>query len=140
VANACQVRASLLPKWNSREDPGSENLGIPTWYYGNEPPILFATPTGKYFFNSVREDGLVSIATSGIVFGAGKAGTVQEIFQGAPFNLYRDKGTAGTPMVLLGAQYWNPPPEKGTPAAAAEGSSAKACLGIAVDARRSSWR
>jgi hypothetical protein len=29
--------------------------------------------TGKYFFNSVREDGLVTIASGGIVFGPGKA-------------------------------------------------------------------
>ena len=44
------------------ELPESVSLGIPTWYYGNEPPNLFASHAGKYFFNSVREDGLVSIA------------------------------------------------------------------------------
>jgi predicted Rossmann-fold nucleotide-binding protein len=86
VQSAAQVRACLLPKWNSREKPGSESLGVPTWYYGNEPPNLFASHTGKYFYNSVREDGLVTIAAGGIVFGPGSAGTVQEIFQDVPIN------------------------------------------------------
>jgi predicted Rossmann-fold nucleotide-binding protein len=108
IASACAVRASLLPKWNSKEKAESESLGVPTWYYGNEPPNLFASYTGKYFFNSVREDGLVSIAGGGIVFGPGKAGTVQEVFQDAPLNFYRHTGTLPTPMVLLGVDYWNP--------------------------------
>jgi predicted Rossmann-fold nucleotide-binding protein len=108
VASAAAVRASLLKRWNAKEQPKSESLGIPTWYYGNEPPNLFASHTGKYFFNSVREDGLVSIAGGGIVFGPGNAGTVQEVFQDAPLNYYRDLGTRPTPMILLGVQYWNP--------------------------------
>jgi len=108
VASACEVRKNLLKRWNAREKTQSESLGIPTWYYGNEPPNLFASHTGKYFFNSVREDGLVSIASGGIIFGPGKAGTVQEVFQDAPLNFYRKKGTRATPMVLLGADYWNP--------------------------------
>jgi predicted Rossmann-fold nucleotide-binding protein len=111
VASACAVREKLLRSWNAREKQQSESLGIPTWYYGNEPPNLFATHTGKYFFNSVREDGLVSIASGGIIFGPGKAGTVQEIFQDAPLNFYRQKNTRPTPMVLLGVDYWNPPCE-----------------------------
>jgi predicted Rossmann-fold nucleotide-binding protein len=108
VASACAVRATLLPSWNSREPLGSESLGVPTWYYGNEPPNLFTSHTGKYFFNSVREDGLVSIASGGIVFGPGNAGTVQEIFQDAPLNYYRNPNVRATPMVLLGSDYWNP--------------------------------
>lgn len=88
------------------------SLGIPTWFYGNEPPNLFATHTGKYFFNSIREDGLVSVANGGIVFGpgaAGAAGTVQEIFQDTTLNYYRTKETPPpSPMVLLGVDYWNP--------------------------------
>jgi predicted Rossmann-fold nucleotide-binding protein len=109
VASACDVRERLLKKWNSKEKEESYSLGIPTWYYGNEPPNLFASHTGKYFFNSVREDGLVSIASGGIVFGPGKAGTVQEIFQDTPLNFYRPKGTRPTPMILLGVDYWDPP-------------------------------
>jgi hypothetical protein len=97
-----------LPAPRPYEKPGGESLGIPTWYYGNEPPNLFASHTGKYFFNSVREDGLVTIAGGGIVFGPGNAGTVQEVFQDAPLNYYRDPGARPTPMILLEVEYWNP--------------------------------
>jgi len=100
---------SPMPKWNSTELPDSASLGIPTWFYGNEPPNLFATHTGKYFFNSIREDGLVSVANGGIVFGPGAAGTVQEIFQDTTLNFYRTKEMPPpSPMVLLGVDYWNP--------------------------------
>ena len=108
IASAASVRARLLGRWNGRERRESWSLGIPTWYYGNEPPNLFASHSGKYFFNSVREDGLITIADGGIIFGPGKAGTVQEIFQNAPLNYYRTDGTAATPMVLLGTRFWNP--------------------------------
>jgi predicted Rossmann-fold nucleotide-binding protein len=109
VQSACAVRAQVVPKWNSTERPESTSLGIPTWFYGNEPPNLFATHTGKYFFNSIREDGLVSVANGGIVFGPGAAGTVQEIFQDTTLNYYRTKETPPpSPMVLLGVDYWNP--------------------------------
>jgi hypothetical protein len=87
----------------AREKAESESVGIPTWYYGNEPPNLFASHTGKYFFNSVREDGLVSIASGGIVFGPGNAGTVQEIFQDAPLNYYREVHARPAPWF-----YWVP--------------------------------
>jgi len=108
IAGAAAVRTMLLGTWNGREKRGSWSLGIPTWYYGNEPPNLFASHSGKYFFNSVREDGLITIADGGIVFGPGKAGTVQEIFQNAPLNYYRSDDAVTTPMVLLGADFWNP--------------------------------
>ncbi len=106
IASAAAVRAKLLGTWNGRERRESFSLGIPTWYYGNEPPNLFASHSGKYFFNSVREDGLLVIADGGIIFGPGSAGTVQEIFQDAPFNFYRTGEAA--PMVLLGSHFWNP--------------------------------
>jgi len=80
-------------------------LGIPTWLYGHEPPNLFATHSAKLFFNSLREDGLVTVADGGIIFAEGNAGTVQEIFQDATQNYYRDKARP-TPMVLLVPEYW----------------------------------
>jgi predicted Rossmann-fold nucleotide-binding protein len=113
VQSACALRAQVLPKWNAPELADSASLGIPTWFYGNEPPNLFATHTGKYFFNSIREDGLVSVANGGIVFGPGAAGTVQEIFQDTTLNFYRKSETPPpSPMVLLGVDYWNPVPAK----------------------------
>ena len=81
------------------------SLGIPTWLYGHEPPTIFATGIAKYFDNSAREDGLVSVARRGIVFAPGGAGTVQELFQDAAQNSYFALGEA-SPMVLLGSQFW----------------------------------
>ncbi|WOI52858.1 hypothetical protein [Parvularcula sp. LCG005] len=81
------------------------SIGIPTWFYGHEPPSVFATRIAKYFANSVREDGLLMVANHGIIFAPGNAGTVQEIFQDAAQNYY---GTSGhrSPMILLGTDYW----------------------------------
>ncbi len=81
------------------------SLGIPTWLYGHEPPTIFATCIAKYFDNSAREDGLVSIARRGIVFAPGQAGTVQELFQDAAQNSYFALGEA-SPMILLGREFW----------------------------------
>jgi predicted Rossmann-fold nucleotide-binding protein len=86
--------------------PG-ESLGIPTWLYGYEPPNVFASHHGKLFYNSLREDGLVTLADAGLVFGPGNAGTVQEIFQDATQNYYRKPGIAPTPMALLGKAFWS---------------------------------
>ena len=91
-----------------RENPDvtpCPSLGIPTWLYGHEPPTIFATNIAKYFDNSAREDGLVSIARRGIVFAPGQAGTVQELFQDAAQNSYFALGEA-SPMILLGREFW----------------------------------
>ena len=59
----------------------------------------------KYFANSVREDGLLTIARHGIVFTPGSAGTIQEIFQDACQNHYVTAGVV-SPMVFFGVRYW----------------------------------
>lgn len=82
-----------------------ESIGIPTWAYGHEPPAPFASSIAKYFANSVREDGLLAIATYGVVFTPGNAGTIQEIFQDATQNHYEVFG-APAPMVLFGVDHW----------------------------------
>ncbi len=85
---------------------GTESLGIPTWFYGHEPSNLFATHVAKFFSNSLREDGLLAIATHGVVYAPGSAGTVQEVFMDACQNHY---GTFEviSPMVFLGQRYWS---------------------------------
>lgn len=95
--SALEVRATL--------GGGTESLGIPTWFYGHEPSNLFATHIAKFFSNSLREDGLLAIATHGVVYAPGSAGTVQEVFMDATQNHY---GTfeVVSPMVFLGRQYW----------------------------------
>jgi predicted Rossmann-fold nucleotide-binding protein len=83
----------------------AESLAIPTWFYGHEPTNLFATHIAKYFSNSLREDGLLMIATHGVIYARGMAGTVQEVFMDACQNHY---GTAKllSPMVFLDSTYW----------------------------------
>lgn len=81
------------------------SIGIPTWAYGHEPPAAFATQIAKYFANSVREDGLLAVATSGVIFTPGSAGTIQELFQDTTQNHYSVFGPP-SPMVLLGVDYW----------------------------------
>ena len=85
-----------------------ENLAIPTWFYGHEPSNPFATHIAKYFSNSEREDGLLAVATAGIVFVPGGPGTLQEVFQDAAQNAYQTYGRS-SPMVFL-----DPPADDGS--------------------------
>ena len=84
---------------------GGASLAVPTWFYGHEPTNQFATSVAKYFANSIREDGLLAIATRGVVFAPGSAGTVQEVFQDATQNHYAVFGVI-SPMVFLDADFW----------------------------------
>lgn len=83
-----------------------KSLGVPTWLYGHEPVTPLATHVAKYFQNSIREDVLLGMATNGIVFAEGAAGTVQEVFQNAAQNFYHDPSAEFAPMVFLGKKFW----------------------------------
>ncbi|PIE33685.1 hypothetical protein CSA56_10840 [candidate division KSB3 bacterium] len=80
---------------------GHENLAIPTWFYGHEPSNLFASHIAKYFSNSIREDGLLSISLFGVIYAPGSAGTTQEIFMDATQNHYGSFGFY-SPMIFFG--------------------------------------
>nr|WP_213454784.1 hypothetical protein [Micromonospora sp. NBRC 107566] len=80
-------------------------LAIPTWLYGHEPANLFAGLIAKYFSNAIREDTILRLARGGIVFAAGRAGTVQEVFQAATKTHYGTDGASG-PFVFLDAAFW----------------------------------
>ncbi|MEU0007419.1 Rossmann fold nucleotide-binding protein [Streptomyces sp. NPDC006314] len=84
---------------------GGESVGIPTWFYGHEPPNAFAAHIAKYFANATREDGLLARSRAGVVFLPGAAGTVQEIFDNATPNYYESRGEP-TPMVLVDEAHW----------------------------------
>ncbi len=84
---------------------GHSSLAVPTWFYGHEPSNLFSIHIAKYFSNSLREDGLLAIATHGIVFAPGSAGTTQEVFQDATQNHYATFGVV-SPMVFLGTEHY----------------------------------
>lgn len=103
LARAFEVRAAFPLRDEDR--PACASLGIPTWHYGHEPPNPFATHIAKYFANSVREDGLLTIATGGVIYAPGSAGTIQEVFQDACQNHYKTVGVV-SPMIFLGEEYW----------------------------------
>ena len=84
---------------------GTDSLGVPTWFYGHEPPNAFANLVAKYFKNAIREDVLLHVCTAGVVFLPGRGGTVQEVFQDACENFYAT-GEQLAPMVLVGTAYW----------------------------------
>jgi len=84
---------------------GYESLGIPTWLYGHEPSTPLATHIAKYFDNSIREDGILTISKGGVIYTPGSAGTLQEIFQEAVQNHYLTFGYA-SPMIFMGKKYW----------------------------------
>jgi predicted Rossmann-fold nucleotide-binding protein len=81
------------------------SLGVPTWFYGHEPPNPFTSAIAKYFANAIREDILLHVSRAGIVFLPGSAGTVQEVFQAACENYYAAPSLVA-PMVLVGRDYW----------------------------------
>jgi predicted Rossmann-fold nucleotide-binding protein len=88
----------------ARFAPGGESLAIPAWVNAGEPISQFASHIAKYFSNSIREDGMLAVATAGIVFAPGGAGTMQEIFQDAAQNAYRTFGRS--PMAFLDTQHY----------------------------------
>jgi predicted Rossmann-fold nucleotide-binding protein len=92
----------VLDRWPS----GASGLGVPTWFYGHEPPNVFASSVAKYFRNALREDKLLSLCRAGIVVLPGAAGTVQEIFQSVCSNYYSEPALV-SPMVLVGRDYWS---------------------------------
>jgi predicted Rossmann-fold nucleotide-binding protein len=87
------------------ENGTPRTIGIPTWFYGHEPPNAFCERHAKYFANSVREDGLLTVATGGVIYTPGSAGTVQEVFQDYTQNHYASFGQPA-PMVFLGKEFW----------------------------------
>ncbi|HEX8973479.1 Rossmann fold nucleotide-binding protein [Oryzihumus sp.] len=81
------------------------SVGLPTWFYGHEPPNVFCDGVAKFFSNALREDGLLARCTAGLVILPGTAGTVQEVFQAATRLYYTRVGTP-PPMVLVGREHW----------------------------------
>ena len=84
---------------------GASSLAVPTWFYGHEPTNWFAKHVAKYFSNSLREDGLLAMATHGVLYARGSAGTTQEVFMDACQNHY---GTFDviSPMVFLDSDWF----------------------------------
>ncbi|MEU9208426.1 Rossmann fold nucleotide-binding protein [Streptomyces sp. NPDC048415] len=101
VTDWAQAAFGVRERWPA----GGPSVGIPTWFYGHEPPNAFAAHIAKYFANATREDGLLARSNAGVVFLPGAAGTVQEIFDNATPNYYESRGEP-TPMVLVNRAHW----------------------------------
>ena len=86
--------------------PEGGGYGIPTWFYGHEPPNVFPSAIAKYFSNALREDTLLQLCGGGVLYLPGAAGTVQEIFQAATPAYYAPEGTHVPPLVLVDRRYW----------------------------------
>src|SRR4051812_37211159 len=87
-----------------RHAPGGTSLAIPSWVTAGEPISQFAAHIAKYFSNSIREAGMLAVATAGVVFAPGGAGTMQEIFQDAAQNAYGLFGRS--PMTFLDTHHY----------------------------------
>jgi predicted Rossmann-fold nucleotide-binding protein len=101
VTDWAQAAFGVRERWPA----GGPSVGVPTWFYGHEPPNAFAAHIAKYFANATREDGLLARSNAGVVFLPGAAGTVQEIFDNATPNYYESRGEP-TPMVLVNRAHW----------------------------------
>jgi predicted Rossmann-fold nucleotide-binding protein len=101
------LTAFEVMRYYTNENLHSNSIGVPTWFYGHEPPNPFATHIAKYFENSLREEHLLAVSSNGLIFAPGSAGTVQEIFQSACQVSYSTYTSNQFPMVLFGTDYWN---------------------------------
>lgn len=102
------VQAALeVTRWHDRPPrAGAErSVGIPTWYYGHEPPNVFGERIAKFFSNALREDLLLEHSIGGLIVLPGAAGTVQEIFQMAT-RLYYEVDQQLPPVILVDKAHW----------------------------------
>ncbi|MBL4844136.1 MAG: hypothetical protein JKY65_01305 [Planctomycetes bacterium] len=101
-----EVDPAIAERYGRESPEPGQSLAIPTWFYGHEPSNLWSNHIAKYFSNSLREDGLLAIATAGVVFAPGSAGTMQEVFMDLAQNHYATFRYR-SPMVFLGKERWS---------------------------------
>lgn len=107
VTLAFEVRREIANGQGRDEHPHS--VGVPTWFYGHEPPNVFCHAVAKYFSNAERESGLIAASNAGVIVLPGAAGTVQEIFQACTPLYYHDESRPGhglPRLVLIGVEHW----------------------------------
>ena len=98
------VRRAPAPSESSAR---GASLGIPTWFYGHEPPNVFCDVIAKYFSNASREDGCSPGRNAGHRRARrAPAGTVQEIFQAVTPLYYAPDRAPLPPLVLVGRHHW----------------------------------
>lgn len=103
---AFEVRGGLSTPGAGSSATTVRSIGVPTWFYGHEPPNVFCDGIAKFFSNAVREDELLARCTAGLVILPGAAGTVQEIFQAITPRYYANGDGPIPPVVLVGRDHW----------------------------------
>ena len=98
------VRAAFAVR--ERFPGGADSLGIPTWFYGHEPPNVLANAHRQVRAQRPSASRCCwRSATPASCSCPARAGTVQEVFQDACENYYADESSVA-PMVLVGRTYW----------------------------------
>jgi len=92
----------------ARQPASAPSLAVATWRFDNEPISQFATHIAKLFQNSVREDGLLSIANAGVAYFEGSFGTLREIFQDLAQNGSAAPAQQGAMVFVDSAVYGRP--------------------------------
>lgn len=101
------ARSALMVRERCTDTAGlARSIGVPTWFYGHEPPHVFCGGAAKFFSNALREDLLLTHCNAGIIVLPGAAGTVQEIFQTATRMYYASPDTPLAPLILVGHRQW----------------------------------
>lgn len=103
---AMEVRTEIREGRLRDGSTGIRSVGIPTWFYGHEPPNVFCGGIAKYFSNALREDALLARCDAGLVVLPGAAGTVQEIFQAVTPLYYAPDDEQVPPLILVGVEHW----------------------------------
>ena len=98
------VALEVCDRWPAGDR--GRSIGIPTWFYGHEPPNVFATSIAKYFNNALREATLLHRCRGGIVVLPGAAGTTQEVFQASTWNYYASNEAEMMPLILVDPDHW----------------------------------
>lgn len=101
-----RTQQKSFAKYKAKRKKPGESLAIPTWFYGHEPTNLFCDNVAKYFSNGIREDTLLAIARSGVIFAPGSAGTLQEVFMDLAQNHYATF-VDRSPMVFLSKKHFS---------------------------------
>lgn len=96
------------PEAMTSATPGQapRSIGMPTWFYGHEPPNVFCDGIAKYFSNALREDGLLARSSTAVVALPGAAGTSQEIVQACTPLYYAEPDGPLPHLLLVDPEHW----------------------------------
>ena len=106
VGAVLALRAEFTPDEPVADPARRGGLAISSWRNDlPQPANMFAAANARYLAAEMPESKLMEITRCRVAFAAGRAGTVQEVFQTAAWLHYGTKGSIG-PVVLLDSGFW----------------------------------